>query len=433
MIRENSDGGAGRQWQREHFVVLILAAVQFTTIVDFVVVMPLGPQLMRTLHIGPARFGLIVSSYTFAAGAAGLVASSVVDRYARRNAFLVLYSGFLLGTLCCGLAPSYHALVAARFATGAFGGILGGMAMTIIGDVFPEHRRGRATGMLMTGTALASVAGVPLGLFIGTEYGWHIPFIALAIGGIPALVLAAISLPPLDAHVGEIHRHPVRSLIDTFTQRNHWNAFALIVTLMIGGFTVFPFLSPYLVANVGMREQQLPLVYIAGGALTLFTSPMIGRLADLVGKLTVYRLIAPGSALLLVVITHLPQVSVVTAVAIFGALMVCNTGRMIAAMAMVTSSVEPSRRGSFLSANSSLQHVAAGLGACLGGIIVTQSASGQLEHFGTVGWIAAASVLASLWLAGRVQIVDSSPMPAAATSIPTAAEAPADAREPILS
>jgi predicted MFS family arabinose efflux permease len=239
-------------------------------------------------------------------------------------------------------------------------------------------------------------------------------------------------LPPLDTHVGTIHHHPIRSLIQTFTQSNHWNAFALIITLMIGGFAVFPYLSPYLIANVGMREEQLPLVYIAGGALTLFTSPIIGKLADRYGKLTIYRLIIPGSALLLVVITHLPPVPVAVAIAVFSALMVCNTGRMIAAMAMVTSSVEPSRRGSFLSANSSVQHVAAGFGAHLGGIIVTQSAAGQIEHFGTVGWIAAATTLASVWLAGRVRVIDTLPVSAEAMSIAAAAEASADAGEPIL-
>jgi predicted MFS family arabinose efflux permease len=174
-------------------------------------------------------------------------------------------------------------------------------------------------------------------------------------------------------------------------------------------------------------------VYIAGGALTLFTSPIIGRLADWYGKLTIYRLIVPGSALLLLVITHLPPVSVGIAVAVFGALMVCNTGRMIAAMAMVTSSVEPSRRGSFLSANSSVQHVAAGFGAYIGGLIVTQSGAGKIEHFGAVGWIAAITTLASLWLAGRVQIVDGPPTSAEAISLAAAAEATADAGEPILS
>jgi predicted MFS family arabinose efflux permease len=301
--------------------------------------------------------------------------------------------------------------------------------MAIIGDVFPEHRRGRATGSLMTGFSLASVAGVPFGLFLGTSYGWHIPFVVLAIGGIPALFLTPLALPPLNAHVGKLHAHPLRSLVETFSQVNHLKAFALIVALMVSSFTVFPYLSPYLVTNVGMTEEQLPLVYIAGGALTLFAAPVVGRLADRYGKLTVFRLIAPGSALLLLVITHLESAGTVVAVAVFGALMVCNVGRMIPAMAMVTSSVEPRRRGAFLSANSSVQHIAAGFGSYLGGLIVTQASDGRLNHFGTVGWIAAAATLLGLWLAGRVRIADQSPVSAEDMSLAAAAEAEVDAGE----
>jgi predicted MFS family arabinose efflux permease len=418
--------------RRERLVLLILAAVQFATLVDFMIVMPLGPQLMRTLDIGPAQFGLVVSSYTFAAGVAGLVASSVIDRFARRTTFMVLYTGFLVGTFLCAIAPNYQLLVAARTLTGAFGGVLGGMSMAIIGDVFPEQRRGRATGSLMTGFSLASVAGVPLGLFLGTNYGWQIPFVVLAIGGIPALLLTPLALPPLNAHVGKRHAHPLRSVVETFSRVNHLKAFALIVALMISSFTVFPYLSPYLVANVGMTEHELPLVYIAGGALTLFSAPVIGRLADRYGKLTVFRLIAPGSALLLLLITHLPPASTAIAVAVFGALMVCNTGRMIAAMAMITSSVEPRRRGAFLSANSSVQHIAAGFASYLGGIIVTQSTDGRIEHFGAVGWIAAGSTILSLWLAGRVRIVGQPSVSAEEISLAAAAEAEFDAGEPIL-
>jgi MFS transporter, DHA1 family, inner membrane transport protein len=425
---EHNDNPASRR--RERLVLIILAAVQFTTIVDFMIVMPLGPQLMRALDIGPTKFGLIVSSYTFAAGTAGLIASSIVDRFARRTAFMILYAGFLLGTLLCALAPTYHTLVVARVATGAFGGILGGMAMTIIGDVFPEHRRGRATGSLMTGFALASVAGVPFGLLLGTNYGWHIPFITLVITGVPVLLLTPFALPPLDGHVHQSHAHPLRSLVETFSHANHLRAFALMISLMIGNFTVFPYISAYLVANVGMTEQELPIIYIVGGGLTLLASPTLGRLADRVGKLKMFRLVCPVSAMLLLGITHLPPVPTVVAVAIFGALMVGNVGRMIPAMAMVTSSVEPRRRGGFLSANSSVQHVAAGLGAYLGGIIIAQSADGRIEHFGTVGWIAAATTLASLWLAGRVRMADESTVSAEKISLAAAAEASVDAGEP---
>jgi len=429
-MHRNYKDGAESERRREQLVLLILAAVQFTSIVDFMIVMPLGPQLMRTLHIGPTKFGLIVSSYTFAAGAAGLIASSIVDRFARRTTFIVLYSGFLIGTLLCGFAPNYQTLVMARVLTGAFGGILGGMAMAIIGDVFPEHRRGRATGTLMTGFALASVAGVPFGLYIGTNYGWHVPFFALAIGGAPALALAPFALPPLNAHVGKIHQHPLRSIVETFAHENHLNAFALIIMLMIGSFTVFPFLSPYLVKNVGMTEDQLPYVYIAGGGLTLFTAPIVGRFADRYGKLTVFQLLIPCSALLLLVITHLPQVAVWVAVAVFGALMVCNVGRMIAAMAMITSSVEPRRRGAFLSANASVQHLASGFGAYIGGAIVSEAPDGRILHFGLVGWIAAFSTLASIWLAGRVRMADETS--AEEICLAAAAEASMDAGEPIL-
>lgn len=417
--------------QRERLVLWILAAVQFTTVVDFMIVMPLGPQLMEKLQIGTGEFGLVVSSYTFAAGAAGLVASAIVDRFARRPTFMLLYAGFLLGTLACALAPSYELLVVARVATGAFGGILGGMAMTIVGDVFPEERRGRATGSLMTGFALASVAGVPLGLVLGADYGWQMPFFALVVGGLPALALIPLALPRLDAHVGKVHAHPLRSLVETFTQRNHLNAFALTISLVMGSFAVFPYVSTYMVGNVGLTEKQLSLLYVAGGALTLVASPSLGKLADHFGKLRTYRVMAPLSGLLLLAITQLPRVPVAIAVAVFGILMVTNVGRMIAAMAMMTSSVEPQRRGGFLSANSSVQHVASGLGATVAGFILTQHEDGHIERFGLVGWFAVACTLVSLWLAGRVRKIDPAAPSAEDISLIAAAEATADAGEPL--
>jgi predicted MFS family arabinose efflux permease len=437
MMAESTDDGSIHSKRREQLILFILAAVQFTTIVDFMIVMPLGPQLIRTMGIDPAQFGLVVAAYTFAAGATGLVASSIVDRYSRRTTFIVLYAGFLVGTLLCGLAPTYETLVAARFATGAFGGILGGMSMAIIGDVFPENRRGSAMGSLMVGFALASVAGVPLGLSVGTAYGWHVPFIALAIAGFPTLALAPFAMPPLNAHIGKTHTHPIKSIIEIFSDVNHLNAFALITLLMAGSFTLFPMLNPYLVANVGMTEKQLPFMYIAGGLLTLVTAPIVGRLADRYGKLPVYCTIVPGSAFLMLLISHLPpeppRIVLQIVVPIFGALMMCNVGRMIAAMAMVTGSVEPRRRGAFLSINSSVQHLASGFGAYLGGAIVSKAPDGTIVGFEKVGWIAAGCTLASIWLAARVKIVDQYPASAEAISFAAAAEAAVDAGEPMLS
>lgn len=409
---EKSVGDKLFQNRTELIVLLVLSATQFTSIVDFMVVMPLGPQLMRSFNIGATEFGMIVSSYTFAAGAAGLVASAIVDRYSRRRTFLTLYAGFLLGTLMCAFAPTYKILIFARVATGAFGGILGGMSMAIIGDVFPEERRGRATGALMSGFALATVVGVPAGLAIGTKYGWHMPFLCLVVLGTPIFALSALWLPRLSAHVGSEHAHPLRSIVDVFTVPNHLNSFALISAIMIGTFSAVPFVSDYLVANVGLPEPELPLVFIAGGVLTLIAAPLIGRLADRRGKLFAYRLIVPISAIMLVVVTHMPPVSTAVAVAIVSTLMVSNAGRMIAAMSMITSSVEHRRRGSFMSANSSVQHIAAGLGASIGGLIIKKMPAPDLRlvNYGIVGWIAAIVTLTSLWLAGRVRIAVNEPL-----------------------
>lgn len=394
----------------ERLVLLMLAAVQFTSIVDFMVIMPLGPQLQRDMGLQPASFGWVVSSYTFAAGLAGIVATMFIDRFARRSAFLSIYAGFLAGTLACGLSSNYPALLAARSLTGLFGGMLGGMAMAIVGDVFPEHRRGRATGALMSAFALASVAGVPLGIAIGLRLGWQAPFIAIALLGVPILFIAARVLPRLDGHLShEATEQALARLWITFVEPNHLRAFLLTTAIMFGGFAVVPYISPYLVANVGIDESQLPLVYIAGGILSLVGTPWIGRMADRYGKLRVYLLISPLNATLLLLVTCLPPVHVSVAVATVALMMLSNAGRMVPAMALITSSVEPRRRGGFLGANSAVQHMAAGLGTSVGGLILQQNSEGMLENYAQVGMLAAGASLVSAWLATRVRIVDAVP------------------------
>ena len=374
----------------------------------------------------------MVSSYTFAAGLAGLVASSLVDRLGRKAAFLGLDAGFLLGTFLCGLAPTYGTLVLARVLTGAFGGILGGLALAIIGDVFPEERRGRATA-LMSGFALASTVGVPFGLYLGTRLGWHIPFLLLGVLGCPVWAIAAFTLPPLRDHLarGSENTHPLRVVFETFTHPNHMNAFALVIMLMVAGFTVFPYIATFLVTNVGMSENQLPLLFVAGGVLTLFSAPLIGRLADRYGKLRVFRIVAPVSAVMTLAITNLVPGPAVIAIAVMAGLMVSNSGRMVAAMAMITSSVSPHRRGGFMSANSSVQHLAIGFGSYVGGLIIAEAADGRMLHFPILGVLSAAATMSCLWLAGRIQPVTSDADISTNQGLAAAAEALYDATEPI--
>ncbi len=407
----DAEGWSGTNAGRERAVLFTLATVQFTSIVDFMVVMPLGPQLRRTLAITPAQFGLIVSSYTISAGIAGVLASSVVDRFGRKATFLGLYVGFLIGTLFCGLAPTYPALLAARVVTGAFGGVLGGIAMAIIGDVFPDERRGRATGILMSAFSLASVIGVPFGLFLGTRYGWHYPFLMLVALGLPILAQGVWSLPTLRDHIGKTKTSAWDRIVETYSHPNHLRAFALVISVMLGTFMVVPFISPYLVSNSGLTEEQLPWIYVGGGVLSLVGSPIIGRWADRYGKLRVYRIIAPVSALMMLALTNLPKVGLAIAVGAVSLLMVSNAGRMVAAMALVNNSVEHRLRGGFMSAYSSVQHISSGIGAFLAGLILAEAPDGSLVNYGWVGLIGVASTLMSLWFAGRLRPASKAPRP----------------------
>jgi predicted MFS family arabinose efflux permease len=398
---------------RELGILIALGAVQFTSILDFILIMPLGPQLKLTLGVNPEQFSLIVSSYTLAAGIAGFVASSLVDRFSRKTAFLGLYVGFLVGTLFCGLATTYPQLVAARVLTGMFGGILGGLAMAIVGDVFPDERRGRATGFLMSAFSMASIFGVPFGLFLGNQFDWHAPFLMLAGLGLPILFLGMWCLPELKGHLNKLPVDQWAKMKETYTHPNHIRAFLLIISMMLGTFMVVPFIAPYLVSNAGLTEKELPWVYFGGGICSFVSSFYIGKWADKYGKLKVYRIVAPFSALMMIILTTLPKVGVILAVVAVSAMMVSNSGRMIAAMAMINGSVENRLRGGFMSAYSSIQHISSGVGAYLAGKIVAESADGKLLNYGWVGVCGVSATLLSLWLAGRLRPAKQAPKPVA--------------------
>ena len=395
----------GRSTPRGRLILLVLATVQFTSIVNFMVIMPLAPQLKRAIGLTTDRFALVVAAYTVAAGLAGLISTLLLDRFARRPTYLVLFAGFLLGTLACGVAPDFITLMAARGLTGAFGGILGGMAMTIIGDVFPENRRGAATGILMMSFSMASVLGVPIGLTLGQEYGWHIPFLVLAALCVPFFILAACVLPRLDGHLkGQRLEEPLARLKAIFLEANHLRAFALTSALMFSGFSVLPFLSAYLVSNVGVAEQHLRWAYVAGGIVTLVGMPTIGRMADRFGKLRVYRFVVPANAALLLMVTSLPPMPLGLVLLAMSATMLSNGGRMVPAMAMITSSVVPRLRGGFMGANSAIQHLSSSLGVIVAGFILFEPKNGPIEHFPIVGLMAAVVSLSTLWLAGRLRL-----------------------------
>ncbi len=395
---------------RERALLALLAAIQVTHIMDFMVMMPLGPQLMRVFHVTPHEFGLLVSAYTFGAAASGFLAAFHIDRFDRKTALLGIYAGFAVTTLLCALAPGFWTLLAARAAAGVFGGVAGAVIYAIVGDLIPEQRRGTAMGVISSAFSLAAIAGVPIGLFLANHFGWRAPFGFLTVASVLLWIAGSRLLPKLDRHLQARRASSIKSQLQAvFANRNHLNAFALTATLMFAGFSVIPFISPYTVANVGLAETDLPYLYFAGGLATLFTSRWIGRLSDRHGKKRVFRIIATISIVPLIITTNLPPVPVAVAIGASVIFMVFVSGRFVPVMALVTASAEPRLRGSFLAFNSSIQQLFAGLAAYSAGLIMGRAPDGRITYYWVVGLVAVTATLACIWLAGRVRSAEPPP------------------------
>lgn len=365
--------------------------------------MPLGPHFMRSLSLTPQQFGWLVSIYTFSASLCGFIAAFYIDRYDRKHALLFLYAGLAFATLLCALAPGFDALLAARALAGAFGGILSATVFSIIGDVIPEYRRATATGTVMMAFSVAAIAGVPTGLYLANHFEWRAPFFFLS--GISTIffAIAWYVLPPLRSHLHHDREQRIlKQFHAIFSEPRHLNAFALMATLMFAGFSVIPYISPYLVANTHFPETDLPILYFFGGLFTLVSSRTIGRLADRWGMGLVFIIVASLSIAPILVITHIQQVSLFSAIVIMVFFMMLVSGRLVPAIALITSSVEPRLRGSFMNFNSSIQQLSAGLAAAGAGAMIDKAANGTLIHYDRVGTLAAVSTLICIALAWRL-------------------------------
>ena len=387
-------------------MLLTLAAIQFTHIVDFMIMMPLGPQFMRLFAVGPQQFGFLVSTYTFAAAISGFVAAFWIDRFDRKRLLLGLYAGFIVATALCGIAPDYPLLLAARIVAGAFGGVLGGLVFAIVADLVPYARRATAMAVVAAAFSLAAVAGVPLALWIAAHFSWRAPFLTLAVFSIAIGIAAARLIPPLAGHaVSGPRERPLAQLRAIFGVPNHLRSFAFMVMLSGSVFTVVPFIAAYNVANVGVTEAELAVIYFAGGATSLVTAQIIGRLADRYGKRRLFSILALASLAPILVVTHLPPLPLHWVVPISVLFFVFVPGRFGPATALVTGSVLPRLRGSFMSFNASIQQLASGVASLAAGLIIGRAPDGTLSNYGVVGWLSVGCTLACLGLVRRIRVV----------------------------
>lgn len=396
------------QVTNERLFLLVLAGMQFTHVLDFVIMMPLGPQLLRQLHLTTNEFGLLLSSYTFTAAASGLLAATYIDRFDRRKLMLVLYALFIGATLSCGLAQNYAALLIARALAGAFGGILGALVQTMVADVIPFERRGKAMGTVMAAFSVSTVVGVPLSLFLANHLptlGWRAPFFFIVLLSTGFLFIGYKLLPSMTSHLDGSQRGNLLAQIHAVAiDPHHLKAFAFVATLAMTGFAVIPYIALYVTANVGMPESFISVIYLCGGAATFFTSQLIGRLADKYGKPRVFRWIALASFVPILITTHMTPVPWWLVLMNSTVFFILVPGRMVPGMAMVGAVAMPQVRGTFMSLASSVQMLAVGLATLIGGMIITRSPTGQVLHFNIVGYFAVGCGVLALWLAQYLRV-----------------------------
>jgi len=395
--------------KREHWLLLTLASIQFTSVLDFMIMMPLGPQLTELFGISASEFGFLVSAYTFSAGLSGLLAATYIDRFGRKRMMLTLYPLFGAAALACSFAPTFAWLMMARVASGFFGGVLMALSQTIVAEVIPFERRGRAMGVVMTSFSVATVAGVPLALFLASHFNWHAPFLAIALMVSVCALGAAKTLPSLKGHlashpVGDSAPNMLANLRLVLVDPNHLRAYAMSASMVFAGFAVIPYIALYLQGNAGFKPEQIPYVYLTGGICTLISARLIGHWSDRAGKAYAFRRLALLMPLPLLAMTFSADLPMVGVLLVSSVLFVVMSGRMIPGMALIGAAADPRRRGSFMTLNSAVQSLAMGLAALVGGQILGRDGNGHLTHYWIAALLGGGASLLSFVLASKLRL-----------------------------
>lgn len=381
----------------DKFIIAILAILQFTLVLDFMVLSPLGAQLLVELNITTTQFGWVVSAYAFSAGASGLLAAGFADKFDRKKLLLFFYTGFIAGTFLCGIAPDYNFLLMARIVTGIFGGVIGAVSFAIITDLFKLEVRGRVMGFVQMAFAASQVMGLPVGLYLANKWGWHSPFIMIV--GLSVIVGIAIIvyMKPINEHLKiQSDRNALQHLGKTISNLTYLKSFAATILLATGGFMLMPFGSAFSINNLGITMEQLPLLYMITGIFSMGIGPLAGKLSDKIGK---YKMFVIGSVISMVMVLIYCNLDVtplwiviVINVIMFAGIM----ARIIPSSALMTAIPDPQDRGAFMGINSSIQQISGGVAAAVAGMIVVQTSSGKLEHYDMLGYVVVGAMVITI-------------------------------------
>ena len=391
----------------QKFAIFILAITMFTVVLDFMVMSPLGDILMKSLNLKPAHFGLAVSAYAFSAGISGLLTAGFADRFDRKKLLLFFYTGFIAGTILCGVANTYPLLVGARIITGLFGGVIGSISMAIVADLFDLQHRGRVMGFMQMGFGASQVLGIPIGLYLANLWGWHAPFLWVATMAIVIALVIAVRLKPLTKHLlVKQEKSALRHLLGTLAKKDYRIGFTATALMSIGGFMMMPFGSAFAINNLHVTQHQLPLLFMVAGCSTLVVMPMIGKLSDKVDKFKIFAFASGWMVLMVLIYTNLSITPLPIVIGLNVLMMGGIMSRMIPSTALITAIPVLQDRGAFMSINSSLQQIAGGIAAAFAGMIVVQKDKfSPLEHYNTLGYIIVGISAISVFLLYRVSVL----------------------------
>jgi predicted MFS family arabinose efflux permease len=388
--------------RKEKLYVLILAAIQIAHIMDFVIMMPLGPRFMRVFSISPVEFSSLVSAYTFSAGIVGFFGALYADHFDRKKFLLFNFTGFILGTFMCGISTNFATLLFARIIAGAFGGILNACVLSLVADLIPYQRRGTAMGVVMSSFSVSSVVGIPIGLWIAEAFDWHYSFYFICIVGVIFWVMSFFILPSVKVNRPKSFKENLKKFRSVF-QRDYIEAFCLTSLMAFGIFHVIPFIAPYLVKNTGFKESNLPFMYLIGGIGTIITARIVGKLTDRIGAFKIFRFLVFISILPIIALTNMPPVGVATALTITTLFTMFGSARFIPAMTMVSGVVNSEERGTFMSLENAGRQFSSGIASQSAGIIIGTSASGALTGYDIVGYICIATSLVAIFIASNIR------------------------------
>jgi len=369
-------------------------------------IMPLGDIFMNTFDINTAQYTLLVSAFAVAAFMSAIIGMLYLDFFDRKKVLLFIYTGFSIGTIGCAMSNSYEMLLALRFVTGLFAGIVGAVVLSIVSDLFPFKERGKAIGIIMAAFSAASALGVPFGLYLADLYSWKLPFLCLGILGLTLLPLIYIYFPSMTDHLKELNqdRKPFQTIKLITSDKNQLRALLTSMIIVLGHFMIIPFITPYMIRNVGLEQEQIKFIFLAGGIATIFSARLIGKLTDQYGVMPVVSVVMFLSFIPTVIITNMAASPVWFALIFTTMFFIFGSGRMIPPNTIITAAASPENRGSFMSMRSGVAQLAIAIAAFISGLVVKEGNSSAIINYDYLGYISIAICLIALYLTSRLTV-----------------------------